>query len=258
MNLKGMNKKKYLWKQSTIGDFFKMDSNIEMAPESTLIVTRPPKTAALREKTIMDYFQREIQKKKKNIEVEIPIADSLSTAATTAATAAATATVTIPTIFVSTPESVTEAIINPILLEESGNKREWYLLQFDGGSRGNPGIAGSGSAIFCGNNTNNCIWTSADYHGIKTNNYSEYQGMIVGLRKAIELRIENLVVQGDSLLVIQQMNGKYKCKNANLIPLYEEAKQLKAQIRNIRFEHIPRNKNSIADELSNVAMDRRS
>lgn len=127
-----------------------------------------------------------------------------------------------------------------------------YLLQFDGCSKGNPGKAGSGAVIYK-NKTE--IWGKSLFVGNKnTNNEAEYTGLIIGLEEAIDMGIKNLCVEGDSLLVINQMTGKYKVKSENLILLYDKAKELEKQFEVIVYNHIYRNFNKRADELSNLAL----
>ena len=127
-----------------------------------------------------------------------------------------------------------------------------YLLQFDGCSKGNPGKAGSGAVIYK-NKTE--IWGKSLFVGNKnTNNEAEYTGLIIGLEEAIDMGIKNLCVEGDSLLVINQMTGKYKVKSENIILLYNKAKELEREFDVIIYNHIYRNFNKRADELSNLAL----
>jgi ribonuclease HI len=127
-----------------------------------------------------------------------------------------------------------------------------YRLQFDGCSKKNPGLAGAGAVIY---KYSKEIWCGDSFVGTNsTNNYAEYSGLIIGLEKAVELNIKTLHVEGDSLLVINQMTGKYKCNSPNLIDQHNKAKELAAKFDIINFVHIFRNKNVRADELSNQAV----
>ena len=127
-----------------------------------------------------------------------------------------------------------------------------YKLQFDGCSKNNPGLAGAGAVIYKNGIE---IWSNHLFVGTNnTNNYAEYMGLIFGLEKAIELNIKTLHIEGDSLLVINQMIGKYKCNSPNLIELHKKTKELITNFDEIRFSHIFRNKNVRADELSNNAV----
>lgn len=133
-----------------------------------------------------------------------------------------------------------------------------YTLFFDGCSKGNPGPSGIGAVIYeVSKNTDslNEVWAGSKFlSNSATNNQSEYNALIMGLTKALELNISLLDVYGDSLLVIQQTNGKYKVSNAGLLPLHQKVMELKKQFQNITFTHIPREKNVRADYLSNVGL----
>ena len=130
-----------------------------------------------------------------------------------------------------------------------------YILHFDGCSKGNPGKAGIGVVIY------NHKTEIKAYHQFigdnKTNNESEYFALLLGLQKAIELNIKHIHVKGDSLLVISQLNGKYKVNSPKLISLYEQAMILKMQFTEIEFSHVYRDDNRRADELSNIALQKK-
>jgi len=88
----------------------------------------------------------------------------------------------------------------------------------------------------------------------ETNNSAEYNGLIIGLELAIKYNIKNLVVKGDSLLVIQQMTGKYQVKSNTLLQLYIKVKMLEKLFTSIVYQHVYRNDNKRADELANAAI----
>ena len=125
-------------------------------------------------------------------------------------------------------------------------------LFFDGCSKGNPGKAGAGAVIY--QNGIELYSKTLFVGNNETNNVSEYNGLIIGLELATFNGIKELSVKGDSLLVIKQMKGEYKVKNKNLKILFERAKQLSLQFDKITFEHIYRENNQRADELSNIAL----
>jgi ribonuclease HI len=128
-----------------------------------------------------------------------------------------------------------------------------FKLNFDGCSKGNPGLAGAGAVIY---KFDKEYWSNYFFVGEKfTNNHAEYAGLILGLQQAKEFGIKYLKVEGDSLLVINQMKGLYKCKSENLIELYNQAKELEKHFENIDYVHVLRNKNKRADALSNFAID---
>jgi len=127
------------------------------------------------------------------------------------------------------------------------------LLQFDGGARNNPGICGIGYAIYMFDELiykDNAI--VSDYN---SNNFAEYQALIYGLRKAKELNIYKLHVQGDSKIIIGQVQGDYKVKCNELKPLYNTVKELEKNFDNISYEHIYRNFNKFTDSLVNEALN---
>ena len=128
-----------------------------------------------------------------------------------------------------------------------------YKMNFDGCSKGNPGLSGAGAVIY---HFNKEIWSESFFVGENfTNNRAEYAGLILGLQQAKALNIKNLKVEGDSLLVINQMKGTYQCRAENLILLYEKAKELEKSFDNIEYCHVLRNLNKRADELSNIAIE---
>jgi ribonuclease HI len=127
-----------------------------------------------------------------------------------------------------------------------------HCLKFDGCSKGNPGPAGAGAVIY---EDGHEAWTKSHYVGEKeTNNVAEYNGLIIGLTQSVEFGIRNLIVKGDSQLVIKQMKGEYQVKSPNIIELYQKAKQLESHFDNVMYEHIYREDNSRADELANNAL----
>lgn len=122
----------------------------------------------------------------------------------------------------------------------------------DGGARGNPGPAGIGVAIWEGNNL---VGTHAKYIGEATNNQAEYQAVILGLEQAKRMRAEELDFYMDSELAVNQLNRKYKIKDAQLGSLFVKAWNLMVGFKKVSFYHIPREQNKGADLLVNKAID---
>ena len=133
---------------------------------------------------------------------------------------------------------------------------ETITVQFDGGSRGNPGPAGIGVVLRAEDGTP--LVTLGKYIGRATNNVAEYTALIEGLRKGKELGAKRIVVRGDSELVVRQLLGQYRVKSPDLKDLYDEAKLLLRQFESAKVEHNYREKNTLADKLANLAMDRRA
>ncbi len=133
---------------------------------------------------------------------------------------------------------------------------ETLTLQFDGGSRGNPGPAGVGIVICAADGTS--IVTLGRYIGRATNNVAEYTALITAMQEAQKLGANKLLIRGDSELVIKQMRGEYRVKNPGLKALYDRAITLSRQFQAVAFEHNLRHHNTLADELANLAMDRKA
>ena len=128
----------------------------------------------------------------------------------------------------------------------------------DGGARGNPGPAGSGAVVYDGTKL---VAEISQYLGIQTNNFAEYEALLLALRKTVELFgspvPHPVLVKMDSELIVKQMTGEYKVKNPVLKEKNTRVRMLIAEsIPHISFRHIPREENSEADALANAAMDR--
>jgi len=127
------------------------------------------------------------------------------------------------------------------------------VAYIDGGARGNPGPAGYGA--FIQSPDGNVV---AELHGglgIATNNVAEYNGLLAALQWAIDHGARRLHIRADSELLVKQMRGEYKVRNAGLQPLYVRARLLTAQFDEVKFEHVRREFNKDADRLSNLGMD---
>ncbi len=134
--------------------------------------------------------------------------------------------------------------------------QEWITLQFDGGSRGNPGPSGAGVVVSAADGTP--LITLGRFIGRATNNVAEYRGLIIALQEAKKLGARKIIIRGDSELIIKQMKGEYKVRHPQLKPLYDEARQLLGGFEAHKIEHNLRHKNELADKLANLAMDRRT
>jgi len=127
------------------------------------------------------------------------------------------------------------------------------IAYIDGGARGNPGPAGYGVRLETEQGD-----VVAEFHesiGIATNNVAEYRGLLAALRYAVGHGIDRLLVRSDSLLLVNQMLGRFKVKHPGLQPLHAEARALARQLASVGFEHVGRAQNAHADRLANAAMD---
>ncbi|MER6469563.1 bifunctional RNase H/acid phosphatase [Streptomyces collinus] len=129
-----------------------------------------------------------------------------------------------------------------------------FIVEADGGSRGNPGPAGYG-ALVADAATGETLAEAAEYIGVATNNVAEYRGLLAGLRAAHALDPGARVhVRMDSKLVVEQMSGRWKIKHPDMKPLAAEARGVFAPGQ-VTYEWIPRERNKHADRLANEAMD---
>ncbi|MBA3274119.1 MAG: ribonuclease HI family protein [Chthoniobacterales bacterium] len=132
---------------------------------------------------------------------------------------------------------------------------ETLTLQFDGGSRGNPGPAGIGVVVSAEDGTP--LVTLGRFIGNATNNVAEYRALITAMEEAKKLGAKRIKIRGDSELIIKQMRGEYKVRHPDMKALYEEAQDLLGEFEQTKIEHNLRHKNELADKLANLAMDRK-
>ena len=126
-------------------------------------------------------------------------------------------------------------------------------LSTDGGARGNPGPAAYGYVLETEDGT--VLDARGETIGVATNNVAEYSGLIAGLRKAVDLGIDELEVVSDSELIVRQMTGEYKVKNEALRELKDEASALADRLPKVRYTSVRREHNELADKLVNEALD---
>lgn len=128
-----------------------------------------------------------------------------------------------------------------------------FLLRFDGGANPNPGPCAGAFVLY--NHSGEIVSEGAQFVGAGTNNIGEYTGLLIGLRKCVEMGVvESLRVEGDSLLVICQMIEKWQVKNQKLMELKEEASDWARQLKSVTFHHIRREFNAHADSLCDRAL----
>lgn len=123
----------------------------------------------------------------------------------------------------------------------------------DGGARGNPGPAGIGGVVYTQSLEE--LQRISEYIGETTNNQAEYKALIKALEIASEIGSKKLICHLDSELVVRQLQGKYKVREAGLKPLVMQALKLVKNFESVEFVHVRREKNKLADELVNKALD---
>lgn len=136
-----------------------------------------------------------------------------------------------------------------------------YIIYTDGGARGNPGPAAAGVAIY--DVELNEVDKFAHYLGVATNNQAEYQALILGLSRIQKIvgdmhTVAETSVEAylDSELIVKQLSGEYRVKNKDLKPLVAKVEDLVSQFAKVSFKHILRDKNTVADKLLNLELDK--
>ncbi len=126
-------------------------------------------------------------------------------------------------------------------------------LSTDGGARGNPGPAAYGYVLEAEDGT--VLAAHGEAIGVATNNVAEYRALVEGLRRAVDLHVDELEVVSDSELLVHQMRGEWKIKKDTLRVLWEEAQDIAAGIAKVRYTAVRREHNELADRLVNEALD---
>ena len=127
-------------------------------------------------------------------------------------------------------------------------------LYTDGGARGNPGPAAYGYVLETEDGT--VLAAHGEAIGVATNNVAEYRALVAGLRRAVETGVRELEVVSDSELLVKQMRGEYRVKNAALRELSVEAVRLARELDRVNYKAVRREHNELADRLVNEALDR--
>ena len=137
-------------------------------------------------------------------------------------------------------------------------RRDTVVVYCDGGARGNPGPAAIGAVVLDPTtDPPNRLATVSEYIGETTNNVAEYRAAIAGLEAAAPYHARKVCVRADSMLVVQQLRGEWKVKQAHLRPLFERARALLTTYEVVDLQHVPRAENEDADALVNAALDAR-
>jgi ribonuclease HI len=129
-------------------------------------------------------------------------------------------------------------------------------IHIDGGARGNPGPAAAGVVIRAADD-GTILHEAGVFLGPATNNVAEYRGLLWGLEAAERLGATEIDCFSDSQLMVRQIRGEYRVKNAGLRPLYEQALSLMQGFDRVELEHVRREQNKEADRLVNLALNRK-
>ena len=139
------------------------------------------------------------------------------------------------------------------LFQEPERPTGMHVAFIDGGSRGNPGPASYAVVVRAPDGST--LFRIGKYIGRTTNNVAEYYGLIGALDYAQQHNISRLAIRSDSELLVRQMQGRYKVKSPDLRPLFERAQKMARSLAHFEIRHVPRELNSEADELANLALD---
>jgi probable phosphoglycerate mutase len=137
-----------------------------------------------------------------------------------------------------------------------------YIVRTDGAARGNPGPASAGAALFRADRPDardpfaRPDASISDFLGVQTNNVAEYTGVVRALELARDLGASEVHLLLDSKLIVEQLSGRWRVKDAKLIPLWAAARQTLHGFSRWTATHVPRAQNSVADSLANQAIDR--
>ena len=149
--------------------------------------------------------------------------------------------------------SINKEINNSVDVDKKTTSVDKVLIYSDGGSRGNPGPSAAAYVIV--NSNQDVVASGGEYIGITTNNQAEYQGVRLGLEEAEALGYKNIEFRIDSMLVVNQLKGLYTIKNRELWPVNERIRSLIGSFEKVKFIHVPREQNQMADSLVNKYLD---
>jgi ribonuclease HI len=146
----------------------------------------------------------------------------------------------------------------------AADERPGFIIRTDGAARGNPGPASAGAALYAIERPDSRDPRAApdasisDYLGIQTNNVAEYTGVVRALDLARDMGAGEVHLLLDSKLIVEQLAGRWRVKDAKLIPLWAAARAILHGFSKWTATHVPRAQNSVADALANEAIDRAS
>ena len=129
------------------------------------------------------------------------------------------------------------------------------FIYTDGGARGNPGPAAGAGVIIDADGE--VLAEVTDYLGVTTNNVAEYRALILSLQRALDIGCSRVAIKMDSELVVKQLAGAYRVKDAKMVPLHAEARRLLSRFASHSVEHVSRSENRHADKLVNAVLDAR-
>lgn len=140
-----------------------------------------------------------------------------------------------------------------LVLDDNDDKNTTLLIYSDGGSRGNPGPSASAFVIM--DQHENIVTQGGDFIGRSDSGMAEYTAVELALQKALEINARRIEFRSDSLMVVNQLNGLFSVKNPEYREVYDRIKRLMTRFDKIRFRHVHREYNRLADGLVNKILD---
>lgn len=137
------------------------------------------------------------------------------------------------------------------------NESPVYLLQFDGGANPNPGPC-AGAFVVSKIDSNEVLFEGGTFIDHGTNNVGEYMGLLGGLRICRENHLDNILIQGDSKLVVYQVTNKWKINYDHIRKLYQEIQDVLKHFSSVSIRHVYREENKRADELSDETLEKKN
>lgn len=135
----------------------------------------------------------------------------------------------------------------------SASRASHCTIYTDGGARGNPGPAAAGVVILADDGS--IAEEISEFLGVATNNVAEYRALVLALRRALDMGYRRADICVDSELVVRQLNGAYRVKDAKIIPLHAQVRSLLRRFDEANVTHVRREQNKHADKLVNAALD---
>ena len=142
------------------------------------------------------------------------------------------------------------------IIKGKAEETECYLLQFDGASDPNPGESCGGAVLFAPNRR--VVFERGEYIEYATNNQAEYTGLLAGLVSCKDQGVKKLLIDGDSMLVINQVAGKWKVRDPELKIFHSEIKKLIEEFDFVAIRHVYRENNTHADRLTNEGVAKKA
>lgn len=130
----------------------------------------------------------------------------------------------------------------------------WPMIYVDGSSKGNPGPAGIGYCVM--DEDGRILKRGGEFIGFASSRVAEYFAMKEGMEQALEMGMRSVCFMTDSLMVVNQLKGIFRISNKDVLPMFRDIKQMSRELERVKFIHVPRSRNTIADKEARLAIAR--